>query len=217
MGSGKSRGKKVAPASETDADEVNNDSEQAEGNNKSSVEPLRVQAYTNLSLANKKTHPDCQSEGQNSEWSTDLEGELEEILAESNEQKTNLNKDSSVRKQFFSSKTFGLCNYIRMRNDKHVASTHQLPKAGLRSGSCRHAQSDMSVKEQQIFNKPLGKTSRASTSQHQGWSDSVTPGTQSNDAVLDAETCDGPSLDKAVLLYDATEEDLMKTIEREFS
>ncbi|XP_041929180.1 uncharacterized protein LOC121693669 [Alosa sapidissima] len=214
MGSGKSRGKRVAPASETDADEVNNDSEQAEGNIKSSLEPIRVQAYTNLSLANKK-HPDCQSEGQNSEWST--EGELEEILAESNEQKCDLHKDSSVKKQFFSAKTFGLCNYIRVRNDKHVASTHQLPKAGLRSGSCRHALSDMSVKEQQVSNKPVGKTSWASTSQQQDWSDSVTPGTQSKDAVLDAETCDGPSLDKSVILYDATEEDLMKNIEREFS
>lgn len=31
------------------------------------------------------------------------------------------------------------------------------------------------------------------------------------------DTCNGPSLDKSVILYDATEEDLMKTIEREFS
>lgn len=173
MGSGNSRGKKVAPASETDADDVNTDSVPADGNNISLVEPFRVTACTNLSLVRKKTRPDCQSEGQNSEWSTDLEGELDEMNAESDGKESNANKRSSVKKQFFSSKTFGLCNYIRVQNDKHVASTHQLSNAGLRSGSCSHAQSEMSVKEKQVSNKPLGKISCASTSQHQVGHDCV--------------------------------------------
>lgn len=164
MGSGKSRGKRVAPASETDA--VDNNSVKAGENNKSSVGHFRVRAST--SLANKNTHTDCQSEGQHSEWSTDLEGELEEILGESDEQKSNVNNDSSVKKRFFSSKTFGLCNYIRVRDDQLVASTHQLPNVGLVTGSCHHAQSEMSVKEKkQVSNKSLGKTSCASTSQQQ--------------------------------------------------
>lgn len=39
-------------------------------------------------------------------------------------------------------------------------------------------------------------------------------GQDSGDADADA---DGPSIDQSVILYDATEEDLMKSIEREFS
>lgn len=162
MGSGKSRGKRVAPASETDA--VDNESVKADEDNKNSVEPFRVRAST--SLANKNTHPDWQSEGQHSEWSTDLEGELEEILADSDEQKSHENKGSSVKKRFFSTKTFSLCNYIRVRDDERVASARQLPDAGLVTGWL-HAQSEMSVKEKQVSNKPLGKTLCASTSQQQ--------------------------------------------------
>lgn len=162
MGSGKSRGKRIAPANETDA--VNNDSVKGDGNSKSSAEPFRVRAST--SLANKNTQLDCHPEGQHSEWSTDLDGELEEILAEADEKEGHVNKDSLVKKRFFSSKTFGLCNYIRVRDDQRVASTHQLPNAGLVTGSSNHA--EISVKEKrQLSNKPLRKTSSTSTHHQQ--------------------------------------------------
>ncbi|KAL2098801.1 hypothetical protein ACEWY4_005281 [Coilia grayii] len=167
MGSGNSRGKKVAPASETDTAD---DSAQVDRKRVSSVEPRRVQPCTDLGLLHKKMPPDSRSDGQYSESSTDLEGELDEILAESDCQESRVNKKNSAKKHFFSSKTFGLCNYIRVRNDEDVTSTDQMPHvAGPHGGlQCSRAQSEVIVKEKQVCNKPWGKSTCASASQQVG-------------------------------------------------
>lgn len=161
----------MAPASQTDADGVTADHSAQIDGRVLTVEPLKVQPVqpcTDLRLVNKNMTLDNQSEGQFSDSSTDLEGDLDEILADSDGQECRINKNIVSKKHFFSSKTFGLCNYIKVRNDEDGISTRQTPQcAEPRGDGCRRAQSEMDAQEKQVC-KPLGKPTCANVSQKVG-------------------------------------------------
>ena len=111
MGSGTSRGKRVAPACVT---EVTKTSVGVTSVPKPDRRPFKIHAL--LRNARNRAQPDCHSEGHDSDFSRedeDIDGELDTVLADYEERGRESVKNNPPKKTVIKSKTYGLCHFSR--------------------------------------------------------------------------------------------------------
>ncbi|KAI1895892.1 hypothetical protein AGOR_G00111430 [Albula goreensis] len=226
MGSGGSRGKKIAPASVTEVTIYRPKKDGSERDQKGdgpSVKPFKIQKLANFSRSWNGARPDCHSEGHDSDFSLDddddIDVELDRVMAEYENRRFN-SKKGAERKSFQRSKTYGFCNSRKTFSGDFTSTPH------LKS-------SDVTERTRVPRNHSSVKTS----DKEQSWkSTHYVPNTCSGiafqdpmaldgsegqglaeETVLVPGCCDAPDLTMPVILYNGSEEDLMETIEREFS
>nr|XP_033499561.1 uncharacterized protein LOC117267648 isoform X2 [Epinephelus lanceolatus] len=198
MGSGTSRGKKVAPAcvSEVNVTKTATGGVTSPKQDNRPFKPLKIHAI--LRNARNRAHPDCHSEGHDSDFSReddDIDAELDTVLADYEERGSVSVKKSPPKKTVIRSKTYGLCHFSQEDEE------------------------DLSSARRSRAEEPRGS--------HGGSKDSSSQGFLTRGALLEAVpttekqstfgSCHSSSLTMPVILYDGSEEELMDTIEREFS
>lgn len=124
MGSGTSRGKKVAPAcvSEVNATKTAAAGTSAKQDGSSPFKPIKIHAI--LRNARNRAQPDCHSEGHDSDFSReddDIDGELDTVLADEEERGGAEVKKSPPKKTVVRSKTYGLCHF-RQEDEEDLSS-----------------------------------------------------------------------------------------------
>ncbi|XP_037603100.1 uncharacterized protein LOC119474870 [Sebastes umbrosus] len=207
MGSGTSRGKRVAPAC---VSEVNVTKTTASPKQDSRpFKPLKIHAAILRNARNRAQPADCHSEGHDSDFSREdddiiIDGDMDTVLQEYEERGRASVKKDPPKKTVIRSKTYGLCHFSQ-EDDEDCSSEE--PR-GSHGGS-----RDVNKRSNDAFTK------HTPDSQHSGF---LTGG-----ALLEADptsekqstfgSCHSSSLTMPVILYDGSEEELMDTIEKEFS
>ncbi|XP_044022842.1 uncharacterized protein LOC122861884 [Siniperca chuatsi] len=217
MGSGTSRGKRVAPAC---VSEVNVAKTAAGGTlpkqDSSPFKPLKVHAI--LRNARNRAQPDCHSEGHDSDFSRedeDIDGELDTVLADYEERRRVSVKKNPPKKTVIRSKTYGLCHFSK-EDDEDFSSRAEEPRGS--HGEAR----DVNKRSNDAFTH-FKKHTPACPSQHSSSSQGFLTRGALLEAVPTSEkqstfgSCHSSSLTMPVIPYDGSEEELMDTIEREFS
>lgn len=227
MGSGTSRGKRVAPACVSEV----NVTKKAAGvtspkQHSRAFKPLKI--HTILRNARNRGQPGCHSEGHDSEFSgedDDIDGELlDTVLTDYEERERASVKKHPSKKTFIRSKTYGLCHFSREDADEDLSSTPQLKETGTAEeprgshGGTR----DVNKRSNDAFTH-VQKHTPPGPGQH----DSSSQGFLTRVALLEAVptsektstlgSLHGSSLTMPVILYNGSEEELMDTIENEFS
>lgn len=130
MGSGTSRGKKVAPACVSEV----NVTKTAAGVTSPKQQSRAFKIHTILRNARNRAPPDCHSEGHDSEFSgedDDIDGEmLDTVMAEYEERERTSVKKHPSKKTFIRSKTYGLCHFSREEADDDLSSAPPLKETG---------------------------------------------------------------------------------------
>ncbi|KAG5857444.1 uncharacterized protein LOC118222852 [Anguilla anguilla] len=229
MGSGGSRGKKVAPAAVTEVNvyQAEKDSAECEQKDGGLFKPFKIQKLADFNRSWSRARPDCHSEGNDSEFSAeddDIEVELDRVMAEYENRRFN-SKKGSRKKSFERSKTYGFCNTSRAYSGGDFTSAPQFHSSEP-PGRTRHPSNTGSVrasdKELSTFNQTWPNTHYDPNTHSKTFQDPPAI-RKSEDQVLAEEIalvpgcCDAPDLTLPVILYNGSEEDLMETIEREFS
>ncbi|XP_039992429.1 uncharacterized protein LOC120795043 [Xiphias gladius] len=226
MGSGPSRGKKVAPAcvSEVSATKTAAGVTSPKPDRRP-FKPLKIHAI--LRNARNRAPPDSHSEGHDSEFSgedDDTNAELDTVIADYEERERVSVKKTPPKKTSMKSKTYGLCHFSREDAEEDFSPAPRL-RAAARAEEPRgsHGGSrDVNKRSNDAFTHFKNHTP-ACPSQH----NSSSQGFLTRGALLEAGptsekqstcgSCHGSSLPMPVILYDGSEEELMDTIEREFS
>ncbi|XP_018519243.1 uncharacterized protein LOC108875068 [Lates calcarifer] len=222
MGSGPSRGKKVAPACVSEV----NVTKPAAGvtspkQDSRPFKPLKIHAI--LRNARNRAQPDCHSEGHDSDFSgedDDIDGELDTVLADYEERERVSVKKTPPKRTFMKSKTYGLCHFSREDTEDEFSSAPRLRASG-RAEEPRgsHGGSRGVNKTSNDAFTHFKNHTTPCPSQHNG----VSTRGALQEAVPTSEkqstfgSCHSSSLTMPVILYDGSEEELMDTIEREFS
>ncbi|XP_034432804.1 uncharacterized protein LOC117756412 [Hippoglossus hippoglossus] len=231
MGSGPSRGKKVAPACISEVNVTKTTAGVPSPKQDSRIfKPLKIHAV--LRNARNRAQPDCHSQGPDSDFSgedEDIDAELDTVLADYEERERITAKKQPPKKTFMKSKTYGLCHLGREDTEDEVSAAPRLSASGgaeeprvPRGGS-----EDVNKRSNDAFThlkKPTVCTSQhnsssSSSSSSRGFLKRGSP----LDSVPTSEkqstfgSCHSSSLTMPVILYDGSEEKLMDTIEREFS
>lgn len=132
MGSGTSRGKKVAPACVSEVNVTKTVAGVTSPKQESrSFKPLKI--HTILRNARNRAQPDCHSEGHDSEFSgedDDINGELDTVEADYEERERAAVKKHPSKKTFIRSKTYGLCHFSREDADEDFSSAPRLKATG---------------------------------------------------------------------------------------
>lgn len=111
MGSGTSRGKKVAPACVSEVSVAKTAAGTSPKPAKRLFKPPKIHAI--LRNARNRAQPDCHSEGHDSDFSReddDIDGEMDTVLADYEERGWASVKKPPPKKTAFRSKTYGLCH-----------------------------------------------------------------------------------------------------------
>lgn len=134
MGSGTSRGKRVAPACVTEITVSNRDENKIHSltEDQRSFHPVKIPPFSNISQSQNRAQSDCHSEGHDSDFSADeddLDEELGRVLAEYESPKGIFSKGKvSPKKSFIRSKTYGFCNITRKHNERDFHSSPHLQR-----------------------------------------------------------------------------------------
>lgn len=222
MGTGTSRGKRVAPACVSEIRATKPGSSVSSPKHPVGLfKPLKIHTI----LRNSRAQPDCHSEGHDSDFSgedEDVDGELDTVLADYEETRaeTAPGKKTPPKKTFMRSKTYGLCHFSREDPEEEVSSapglTEDEPRVSVRG------RRDVNKRNNPAFTHQKTHTSASPTQHHP-----PSPGFLTRGPLLGAVptsekqstfgSCHSSSLTTPVMLYDGSEEELMDTIEREFS
>lgn len=226
MGSGTSRGKRVAPAcvSEVNVTKTGTDVTSPQKDSRP-FKPLKIHAI--LRNVRNRAQPDCHSEGQDSDFSgneEDIDGELDTVMADYEERGNVSVKKTPPKKTFIRSKTYGLCHFSQEETEDDFNSAPRLRASG-RDPEPRVAHSvsrDVNKRGNSAFTHFKKHTSACHTEHNSSSQGSLTGGVLSEDVPTSEkqptfDSCRGSSLTTPVILYDGSEEELMDTIEREFS
>lgn len=111
MGSGTSRGKRVAPACASDVTVAKTAAGTSPEQVKRPLKPSKIHAI--LRNARNRAQPDCHSEGHDSDLSReddDIDGEMNTVLADYEKRGWASAKKSPPKKTAVRSKTYGLCH-----------------------------------------------------------------------------------------------------------
>ncbi|XP_068608421.1 uncharacterized protein [Brachionichthys hirsutus] len=204
MGSGPSRGKRVAPACVGEVS-VTKTAAPKEDNSRP-FKPLKIHAI--LRSARNRAQPDCHSEGHDSDFSReddDVDGELDAVLGDYGERGRKNRPKTPVAR----SKTYGLCHFSQEDDEEPSPEETRVSNCGSRD----------------VNKSSDGAFKHTAASPRQPGVPSSFQGFQTRGALLEA----GPTTEKQqtfgksssvaapVILYDGPEEELMDTIEREFS
>ncbi|XP_041828727.1 uncharacterized protein LOC121631745 [Melanotaenia boesemani] len=212
MGTGTSRGKKVAPVCVSEVNVTKTASKVASSKQDSnSFKPLKIQSV--LRNARIRAQPECHSEGHDSELSgedDDIHGELDTVLADYEEREKASVKKTSQKKTFIKSKTYGLCHLNQEDTEGDDSSASRLRAEEPRVFHC--VPKDVNKRSNSAFTR-LRQHTIQSSNQHESFS--LTRGTSLE--VVPTSEKQASSLTMPVILYDGSEEELMDTIEREFS
>ncbi|XP_062253867.1 uncharacterized protein LOC133962331 [Platichthys flesus] len=226
MGSSPSRGKKVAPACVSEVTVTKTTAGVPSPKQDSRIfKPLKIHAA--LRNARNRAQQDCHSQGPDSDYSgedEDIDAELDTVLADYEERERTKVKKPPPKKTFVKSKTYGLCHLGREDTEDEVSAAPRLSASG---GSeeprvPRGGAEDVNKRSKDAFTH---KTHTVCTSQHNSSSSSrgfLTRGSQldsvpTSEKQLTFGSCHSSSLTMPVIPYDGSEEELMDTIEREFS
>lgn len=222
MGSGTSRGKKVAPACVTEITVSNRDENKIHSltEDQRSFQPVKIPKFSNISQSQNRAQHDCHSEGHDSEFSADeddLDEELDRVLAEYESPKGIFSKGKvSPKKSFIRSKTYGFCNFTRVHNERDFNSSPHLP----RPAHCEKTRLQLNRPEE-VNKKNNGPNFLHQTAHcpdyalHNGLLTNVV--CVESDPRGDTASPGSPSVEMPVIQYDGSEEELMNTIEKEFS
>lgn len=215
MGTGTSRGKRVAPACVSEVNVTKTGSGVSSPKQDSrSFKPLKI--HTILRSARNRAQPDCHSEGHDSNFSgeeDDIDGELDTVLADYEERQRDSVKKTPAKKTFVRSKTYGLCHFSQEDAEEEFISAPRVSHGASR---------DVNKRSNSAFTHVKKHTSGSPT-QHNSSSQGFLTRGPLLEAVPTSEkqstfgSCHSSSLTMPVILYDGSEEELMDTIEREFS
>ncbi|XP_074547330.1 uncharacterized protein LOC141806010 [Halichoeres trimaculatus] len=219
MGSGTSRGKRVAPADDSEVI-VAKKAVTAPKQDSHAFKPLKIHAI--LRNARNRAQPDNHSEGHDSDFSREdenIDAELDTVLAEYEERERASVKKNPPKKAVIRSKTYGLCHFGQEEEEEFSSAPEPLESGGDAGPRGSHGGSgDVNKRSNDAFTH-FKKHAPASPIQRNGF---LTRG-----ALLEAVptsgqqstpgSCHSSSLTMPVILYDGSEEELMDTIEREFS
>ncbi|XP_069008571.1 uncharacterized protein [Embiotoca jacksoni] len=226
MGSGTSRGKKVAPACVSDVNVTKTGTDIISPKQDSCpFKPLKI--HTTLRNARNRAPPDCHSEGHDSNVSgedEDIDGELDTVLANYEERERASVKKTPPKKTFARSRTYGLCHFSQEDTEDDSSSASRLQAAGRAEETCvsHCVPRDENKRSNSAFTQ-LKKTTPACPTQHNSTSQAFLTTGALLEAVPTSEkqstfvSCHSSPLTMPVILYDGLEEELMDTIEREFS
>ncbi|XP_070835647.1 uncharacterized protein [Chaetodon trifascialis] len=214
MGSGTSRGKKVAPACVSEVNVSKTAAGTSPKQDHRPFKPLKIHAI--LRNARNRAQPDCHSEGHDSDFSReddDIDGELDTVLADYEEREGDTVKKTPPKKTVIRSKTYGLCHFSQEDEEDFSAKEPRGSNGGSRGVNKRSNDAFTHFKR----HTPAPPSQHSSSSQ----------GFLTRGALLEAVptpekqstfgSCHSSSLTMPVILYDGSEEELMDTIEREFS
>lgn len=132
MGSGTSRGKRVAPArvSEVNVNKAGIDVTSPQKHSRP-FKPLKIHAI--LRNVRNRAQPDCHSEGQDSDFSgneEDVDGELDAVMSDCEQRGSVSVKKSPPKKTFIRSKTYGLCHFSQEETDDDLSAAPELRASG---------------------------------------------------------------------------------------
>ncbi|XP_008305101.1 uncharacterized protein LOC103376495 [Stegastes partitus] len=225
MGTGTSRGKRVAPACVSEVNVTKTGSGVTSPKEDSRpFKPLKI--HTILRNARNRAQPDCHSEGHDSNFSgeeDDVDRELDTVLADYDERERDSVKRTPAKKTFIRSKTYGLCHFSQEDAEDDFSSAPRLRVSGraevprVSPGVTR----DVNKRSKSAFTHPK-KHTPACPSQHNSSQGFLTGGPlleagPTSEQQLTFGSCHSSSLTMPVIPYDGSEEELMDTIEREFS
>ncbi|XP_040917504.1 uncharacterized protein LOC121197795 isoform X2 [Toxotes jaculatrix] len=223
MGSGPSRGKKVAPACVGEVKVAKTAAGVTSPKQDSRpFKPLKIHAI--LRNARNRAQPDSHSEGHDSDFSgddDDIDAELDTVLADYEERETVSSvKKNPTKKSFMKSKTYGLCHFSREDTEDDISPAPRLRASG-RAEEPRgsHGGSrDVNKKSNNAFTH-VKKHTPACNSQHNGFlaRGALLEAVPTSEKQSTFGSCHSSSLTMPVILYDGSEEELMDTIVREFS
>ncbi|XP_023133159.1 uncharacterized protein LOC111573296 [Amphiprion ocellaris] len=218
MGTGTSRGKRVAPACVSEVNVTKTGSGVTSSKQDSHpFKPLKI--HTILRSARNRAQPDCHSAGHDSNFSgeeDDIDGELDTVLADYEERQRDSGKKTPAKKTFIRSKTYGLCHFSQEDAEEELSGRVEEPRVS--HGASR----DVNKRSNSAFTHVKKHTSGCPT-QHSSSSQGFLTRGPLLEAVSTSEkqstfgSCHSSSLTMPVILYDGSEEELMDTIEREFS
>ncbi|XP_020482093.1 uncharacterized protein [Labrus bergylta] len=200
MGSGTSRGKRVAPAcvSEVNVAKAAGASPKQDSR---AFKPLKIHGI--LRNARNRAQPDSHSEGHDSDFSReddDVDAELDTVLADDDERDRASVKRDLPKKAAMRSKTYGLCHF-RQDDEEEDLSPKDVNKRS--NDAVTH----------------FRKNTPASACQQHGFltGDTLLDSVPTSGQQPTFGTCHSSSHPMPVILYDGSEEELMDTIVREFS
>ncbi|XP_041668121.1 uncharacterized protein LOC121525957 [Cheilinus undulatus] len=218
MGSGTSRGKRVAPACVSEVNVVKTNATSPKQDN-SAFKPLKIHAI--LRNARNRAHPDSHSEGHDSDFSReedDIDAELDTVLADYEERDRASAKKNPPKKAVIRSKTYGLCHFSQEDEEELRPAPRPRASGGDEPRGSRGESRDVNKRSNDAFT-PCRKNTPASPTQPNSF---LTRG-----ALLEAVptsgqqstfgSCHSSSLTMPVILYDGSDEELMDTIVRDFS
>lgn len=210
MGSGTSRGKKVAPACVSEVTVTKTAAGTSPKQNNRPFKPLKIHAI--LRNARNRAPPDSHSEGHDSDFSReddDIDGELDTVLADCEEREEANVRKNSPKKTVIRSKTYGLCHLCQDFSSDEPRGSN----GGSRVVNKRSNDAFTHIKKQTpVFPVQHNSSSQGFLTRRTLLEDVPTTEKQSTFG-----SCHSSSLTMPVILYDGSEEELMDTIEREFS
>ncbi|KAM9341561.1 uncharacterized protein ABDE67_015219 [Symphorus nematophorus] len=213
MGSGTSRGKKVAPACVSEVSVAKTAASPKQDNNRP-FKPLKI--HTILRNARNRAHPDCHSEGHDSDFSReddDIDAELDTVLADYEEREGAAVKKNPPKKAVIRSKTYGLCHFSQDDEDDFSSEEPRGSNGG--SGVVNKRSNDAFTHLKK--HPPVSPSQNSSSSQGFLTRRALLEVVPTSEKQSTFGSCHSSSLTMPVILYDGSEEELMDTIEREFS
>lgn len=160
MGSGSSRGKKVAPSSVNEINSFRRDDNTVHvlKEERHLFKPLKITKSTNLSQSRNRAQHDCHSEGHDSEFSVeddDIDVELNRVLQEYDNRELRSKRKTFAKMLLIGSDSNGFCHSRRVYNESDFNSTPHLQSSELSEGTGAHCPYNGSVgvinKDKNVF------------------------------------------------------------------
>lgn len=208
MGTGTSRGKKVAPACVSEVTNTGTGVTSPKPDSRP-FKPLKI--HTILRNARNRAQPDCHSEGHDSDFSgedDDIDAELDTVLADYEERERASVKKPPPKKTFIRSKTYGLCHFSQEDTEDDFSSAAPRVSHGV------NKRSDPAFTQ---MKKHTPATQNNSSSQGFLTRGALLEAVPTSEKQSAFGSCHSSSFTTPVILYDGSEEELMDTIERDFS
>ncbi|CAK6971517.1 uncharacterized protein LOC121881134 [Scomber scombrus] len=221
MGSGTSRGKKVAPECVSEVNVTKTAAGVTSPTQQSrAFKPLKIHKI--LRNARNRAPQDCHSEGHDSEFSgedDDIDGELlDTVMAEYEARERTSVKKHPSKKTFIRSKTYGLCHFSREEADDDLSSAPPLKETGTAEeprGS-HGGPRDVNKRSNDAFTH-FRKNTPPDSGQHNTSQGGLLEAVPASEKTSTFSSFHGSSLTMPVIMYNGSEEELMDTIEKEFS
>ncbi|CAG5866562.1 unnamed protein product [Menidia menidia] len=221
MGTGTSRGKKVAPVCVSELNVTKTGSAIASPKQDDPTQFRSLEAPTAVSSVRKSARPDGSSVGHGAHSAGEdncADRELETVLADYEECESVSVKKTYKKRSFVKSKKYGLCHFRQDDTESDVSSAPpQRTSGGAEEPRVSPAvPKDVNKRSNLAFthSREHNNTTKACPNQQKGC---LTRGTSLEAIPTSEKQPSRDSLTMPVMLYHGSEEELMDTIEKEFS